>query len=176
MTQLKKLQEALDVLGVDAIIVSSELNQRYLSGFDYTDGYLFITKKEAYLLADFRYTEAARAQVKDFTIVRPEGTMLDGLKKLIGEHNAQSVALEDASLSCADYKRFSEAFTGTTLCTGGSTLIGNLRAVKTEAELEKIDEELFGSAASDYTRAAELDARKSEAEARLLEIYEEIGV
>ena len=138
MTQLKKLQEALDVLGVDAIIVSSELNQRYLSGFDYTDGYLFITKKEAYLLADFRYTEAARAQVKDFAIVRPEGTMLDGLKKLIGEHNAQSVALEDASLSCADYKRFSEAFTGTTLCTGGSTLIGNLRAVKTEAELEKI--------------------------------------
>jgi ATP-binding cassette subfamily F protein 3 len=45
-----------------------------------------------------------------------------------------------------------------------------------ESELEKIDEELYGSAASDYTRAAELDARKTEAEERLLEIYEEIGV
>ena len=45
-----------------------------------------------------------------------------------------------------------------------------------EKELGEIDEELFGSAASDYTRAALLDARKAEAEARLLEIYEEIGV
>ncbi len=45
-----------------------------------------------------------------------------------------------------------------------------------EKELGEIDEELFGSAASDYTRAAHLDARKTEAEARLLEIYEEIGV
>ncbi len=45
-----------------------------------------------------------------------------------------------------------------------------------EAELASIDEELYGSAASDYTRAAALDARKTEAEERLLEIYEEIGV
>ena len=43
-----------------------------------------------------------------------------------------------------------------------------------EAELEKIEEELFGSAASDYLRAAELDARKNEVEERLMEIYEEL--
>ena len=45
-----------------------------------------------------------------------------------------------------------------------------------EAELEAIEQELFGSAATDYTRAAALDARKQEAEERLLEIYEIIGV
>ena len=49
-------------------------------------------------------------------------------------------------------------------------------AADLEAELAAIDEELFGEAASDYTRAAALDARKTEAEERLLEIYEEIGV
>lgn len=41
-----------------------------------------------------------------------------------------------------------------------------------EAELAEIEEELFGSAAADYVRAAELDARKNELEERLLEIYE----
>ena len=45
-----------------------------------------------------------------------------------------------------------------------------------EAELASIEEELYGAAASDYERAAALDARKAEAEERLLEIYEEIGV
>ena len=43
---------------------------------------------------------------------------------------------------------------------------------KLEAEIEEIDKELFGSAASDYIRAAELDKRKSEIEERLLELYE----
>lgn len=41
-----------------------------------------------------------------------------------------------------------------------------------EAELEKLDEELFGDAASNYVRAAEIDARKSEIEEELLELYE----
>lgn len=49
-------------------------------------------------------------------------------------------------------------------------------AAALEREITEIDAELFGSAASDYTRAAELDARKTEAEERLLEIYEIIGV
>ncbi len=41
-----------------------------------------------------------------------------------------------------------------------------------EAELEKLDEELFGEAASDYMRAAEIDTRKNEIEEELLELYE----
>ncbi|MBQ8356750.1 MAG: ABC-F family ATP-binding cassette domain-containing protein [Clostridia bacterium] len=45
-----------------------------------------------------------------------------------------------------------------------------------EREIEELDAELFGSAATDYTRAAELDTRKTAAEERLLEIYEIIGV
>ena len=49
-------------------------------------------------------------------------------------------------------------------------------ALELEAELEAIDSELYGDAASDYKRAAELDARKNEIEERLLEIYEETGI
>ncbi|MBE6690965.1 MAG: ABC-F family ATP-binding cassette domain-containing protein [Ruminococcaceae bacterium] len=45
-----------------------------------------------------------------------------------------------------------------------------------EKEIEELDAELFGSAATDYARAAELDSRKTAAEERLLEIYEIIGV
>ena len=45
-----------------------------------------------------------------------------------------------------------------------------------EEELERISEELYGSASTDYVRAAELDAMREEKENRLLEIYEEIGI
>ena len=45
-----------------------------------------------------------------------------------------------------------------------------------EAELEEISAALFGEAATDYKKAAELTERQEAVEERLLEIYEEIGV
>ena len=43
-----------------------------------------------------------------------------------------------------------------------------------EAELEQIEADLFGEAATDYKKAAELTARQSALEERLMEIYEEL--
>ena len=41
-----------------------------------------------------------------------------------------------------------------------------------EAETERLDNELFGSAATDYVRAAEIESRKAEIEEELLLLYE----
>lgn len=45
-----------------------------------------------------------------------------------------------------------------------------------ELRIDEIDALLYGEAATDYKRAAELEAEKTSAEERLLEIYEDIGV
>lgn len=45
-----------------------------------------------------------------------------------------------------------------------------------EKELDELNAALYGDAATDYQKAAELDERRVRAEERLLEIYEEIGV
>ncbi len=49
-------------------------------------------------------------------------------------------------------------------------------AERLEARIEEIDAELYGEAATDYKKAAELEDEKTAAEERLLEIYEDIGV
>ena len=49
-----------------------------------------------------------------------------------------------------------------------------IEAEKLEKELEQIEEEMSGDAATDYLRLSELDTRKNEIEERLLELYEEI--
>ena len=46
------------------------------------------------------------------------------------------------------------------------------RITKLEDELARLDEELFGEAARDYVRAAEIDKRKGEIEDELLSLYE----
>ena len=45
---------------------------------------------------------------------------------------------------------------------------------KLEAELEALDEELFGEAATNYVRAAEIEERKAAIEEELLELYEAV--
>ncbi len=47
-----------------------------------------------------------------------------------------------------------------------------VRIKELESELEALDAELFGEAASDYVRAAEIEERKAEIEEELLELYE----
>ena len=49
-------------------------------------------------------------------------------------------------------------------------------AEKLEKEIDEVTSELYGAAATDYIRAAELESLREEKETRLLEIYEEIGV
>ncbi|MBR5242325.1 MAG: hypothetical protein IKV20_04215, partial [Clostridia bacterium] len=46
------------------------------------------------------------------------------------------------------------------------------RITSLEAEIEELDRELFGAAATDYMRAAEIDRRKCEIEEELLSLYE----
>ena len=86
MTQLQRFQNTLKESEFDAAIISSELNQRYISGFNYTDGYILIGREKAFLLTDFRYIEAANTEVKDFEILMPSGSMLSTLFELIGEY------------------------------------------------------------------------------------------
>ncbi len=47
-------------------------------------------------------------------------------------------------------------------------------AERLEAEIDEIDRDLAGDAATDYVRAAALDSRKTEAEEELLLVYEEL--
>lgn len=138
MTNLQRMQAALAAQQADGALISSELNQRYLSDFAYTDGYLLITPQDAFLLTDFRYLEAAQASCSAFTVLEPNGTMTDALRQLITEHRLKTLMVEDASLSCADYQRLNKELGAVTLCTGASALLKDLRAVKSPEELARI--------------------------------------
>ena len=69
---------------VDGIFVSSELNIFYLTNFDYTDGFVLVTRNKSYVITDFRYAEAAKAAVSDeFEIVVPQNRMLIEISELL---------------------------------------------------------------------------------------------
>ncbi|MBQ9080421.1 MAG: aminopeptidase P family protein [Clostridia bacterium] len=137
MTHLEKLKSVLGGKNPDAVIVTSEINQRYISGFPFTDGYLLITRGESYLVTDFRYTEAARAKAdKGLIVVAPKEGMLSFIAGKLAANDAHSVGYEEATLPCAQLEKIRTAMPKTELVSGASAIIDGLREFKDEDELK----------------------------------------
>ena len=131
-TRINKLRAALPD-EVDGILATDPLNQRYLSGLNYTDGYVVITRERAVLLADSRYIEIAEKVATDFEVIQFSGTK--ELKGLCAGINA--LAFEDLYVTCANKARYEMLFEGTSLIPCGS-LLTDLREHKDEEEIELI--------------------------------------
>lgn len=140
MNTVKIFQNKLIEKGVDAALISSELHQRYLSGFNYTDGYVLVTQKKAYLLTDFRYIEAAEAEVskEDFEIRMPNGMFLELVTIMDGE-GVKTLLIEEDSVSVAQKTLFETKFENVELISGASAILNKMREVKTQEELDTMD-------------------------------------
>ena len=139
MSHLSNFKNALETAGFDAAIISNKLNQRYLSGFDFDDGLVLVTKGRSYLLTDFRYVEAALAQTTpEMEVLTPEGGKLLCIAGLLGDNGCRKVAIEETVLSYADFTRYSETLCDYTLEGGASAMLAELRLYKDELELETI--------------------------------------
>lgn len=137
MSHLSAFRSAFTEQGFDAAIVSDCLNQRYLSDFAFDDGLVLVTRREAYLLTDFRYVEAARAQCsKELQILTPEQGMIACIRGILEEGGYTRVAVEEASLSYGDFLNYSEKLPRIQLASGASALLETLREIKDNGELD----------------------------------------
>ena len=108
MSKLIKLRTKMKEIGVDAVLVLDELNQHYLSGFAFTDGFLLITHNKAYLVTDFRYYEMAlNAADKQFEVLTPDnrGEFID---KALDDERCKIIGFEGGSVSYDVYHSYCE--------------------------------------------------------------------
>ena len=107
-SRIGRLREFLEELDVDAMLVSSPENRRYLSGFTGSAGYLLVTQEEAVLATDFRYVEQAGRQSPAFRVERISGDT-DWLPGLSSAMKLKRIGFEAASLTFAQHSSFTEA-------------------------------------------------------------------
>ena len=63
---IAKIRNAMHKIGADAVLLTSEINRRYATGFHSTAGVAYISQKHAVFFTDFRYIEAAKAEIQNF--------------------------------------------------------------------------------------------------------------
>ncbi len=122
----------------EAAIITSDANRFYLTGFNSSAGIVFITKKNAYFLVDFRYFEMAKKKVKHLDVILLEKTF-EALNSLICENNIKEIFTE---CDYIDVSRFSLYKKNLDALLSDDNKIGELllklRSIKDKEEIKNI--------------------------------------
>jgi len=124
---------------LDAFLVSTPENRRYVSGFTGSAGYLLVTQQQALLATDFRYVEQATGQAPGFQVIRV-GRNFTWFLEQTAKLGVNKVGFESQNVTVAAYSAMTEAVQASTLAQKPSLMaisgvIETLRAVK---ELEEL--------------------------------------
>ena len=122
----------------DAMVLTSEISRRYATGFHSTAGAVYLSAKQAVFFTDFRYVEAARAAVSDFEVreIKAGQSYSALINELIDTDGAKKIALEDKTLTYAEFMSWSTALHGTAVRLEDG--VESLRIMKEDTEVEKI--------------------------------------
>lgn len=134
--RLEALRAELEKHECDAFVSFSPPANEYLTGFRGSTSAVLITPSEAVFLCDFRYTEQASQQVRDYTVEEVAG----GLEKNAGEYlarlGARRVAVEPSTLTLDQSLSVEQALGAAVVPVKG--LGTAARQVKDAAEREKL--------------------------------------
>lgn len=141
MTQMEKvdrLRQQFDAEGIDGILVTGGQNRRYLTNFTGTYGVVLISKDQAKLLTDFRYTVQAQAQAKGFEIIYlpTKESVFSEVARHAEAMGIKTLGFEEEHMSFSLHRKYLEAAKTELVATSG--IVEGLRMIKTADELAKI--------------------------------------
>jgi len=109
--RLAALLDGLTAAHVDALLVTSLANVRYLTGFSGSSALLLVSQREALLITDFRYQTQAAEEVGDSArvLIEPQSLWAGLWQQLTQLQGVQVLGFESAHLLHRDFQRLMEA-------------------------------------------------------------------
>jgi Xaa-Pro aminopeptidase len=137
--RLDRLRTGFDGAGIDALVVSSLTNIRYLTGFTGSSAVLLVTSTSALFVTDGRYTTQSAQQLGDSS-VEAEIEISTESPELAASKGAKGIArlgLEADTVTWASQRRWAgELYDGSLVATSG--LVEDLRLVKDAGEAVRV--------------------------------------
>ncbi|MEA4882322.1 MAG: Xaa-Pro peptidase family protein [Clostridia bacterium] len=152
MKRCEQAASSLESYSVDALLITSEPNIRYVSGFTGSESYVFLSSAARVFITDSRFTEQAEDECEGFEIVRhrfPYPALEEILKELAAKHGVHRLGFEKSSVTFGFHEKLVNAGLEAQLIpTVG--IVEDLRYVKDDYEIEliakaaRIADEAFG--------------------------------
>ncbi|MFN0159102.1 MAG: M24 family metallopeptidase [Bacteroidota bacterium] len=137
--RLAQLRKTLVEKGLDALLVSSLYNIRYLSGFSGSNGLIVVRRNSAHFLTDSRYVLQSREEVKGFKRIIAQRGLFDEVAKQKLLSGCARVGFESQHLPHSQYIEMRRQFPRIRLVPTAE-LVEDMVLVKDQSELESIKE------------------------------------
>lgn len=132
----KKIKNAVPDKDFDAVLVSSAVNRRYITGFPSSAGYVIVKPDKTVFITDFRYYEAAKAKCGNGIEVILQEKLYDQIN--INLESCKKVLVEESFITISSFEVLKEKLPEKILCAGASEALDVLRSIKTQEEISKI--------------------------------------
>ena len=133
------VRSALANAEVDALLVTEMVNVGYLSGFTGSSAYLLVTRADAVLITDSRYTLRARAESPhcEVVIASSSGGYLEVLKTAISERALHTIGFESTRVTVSQLQHLTKNVEGVEW-KPTDNIVENFRAIKDAGEVALI--------------------------------------
>ncbi len=135
--RLRRLRRALRRERLGGVLVTSDEDVHYLSGFTGSDSSLLITGRRQWLITDSRYTEEAEATAPGFDLVQWKGDPARFAGDLARRARVKHLGFSALALSVAAHRSLRSAARGVRLCRADQ-LVSDLRICKSPWEVRRI--------------------------------------
>ncbi len=133
--RILSLRQVLRDEGVDALLLWSLPNIRYVTGFTGSDAVVLVTARRVFFLTDSRYVSQARQQAR-VDEVREYKVKTDGVASVIAELGCRRVGFEGEAVSVAVFNKLRNQSADSLAWVPLDEHFSRLRGVKALAELE----------------------------------------
>lgn len=136
MTRLDKLRKGMKEKGLEALLITSPYNLRYVSNFTGTTGLSIITLEKAYFVTDFRYTQQVAKQAVGFEIIQNMGPIYNEVGRIVSQDKLQNLGFEEDFVTFHTYETLKGLVSAPLVPVSG--LVEELREVKDQDEIAAI--------------------------------------
>ncbi|MEC5422279.1 Xaa-Pro peptidase family protein [Virgibacillus sp. C22-A2] len=133
MEKLTKLRKALEENDLDAILITSGINRRYITNFTGTAGAAIISRNDTRFITDFRYMEQAVEQAAGFRVVEHKQLIDLEIRDQLKDMNVKHLGFEKDHVTYSQYETYKKVIEAELVPVSG--LVEELRLIKTPEEL-----------------------------------------
>ncbi len=133
--RLKNLYSLLEKEGLNGLLVCSQSNISYLTGFPSRESYLLVSPKKNYFITDFRYFYEAKRLPKNIRVELINGSLFRKIAELAKAADVVCLGFEAKNISYAEVEKIKEELTHKVEFIPAYDIVEGLRSAKDDKEL-----------------------------------------
>lgn len=138
MNKIENLRNRFQAQNIDGLLITSDYNRRYMTGFTGSAGVAIISQDKAVFITDFRYTEQAAKQIEGFEIIQHKASIIEEIANQVERLGIKKLGFEEEHVAFSTYRLYKGAIKADLIPVSGE--IEKLRLIKTDSEIKILKE------------------------------------